>query len=152
MVKVQGKGGRGKGGGGGGKGGGKGGGSGNQNSNVLKTQKGTFAFTMVADGCYIEHKWGTNSGHVGVPLEAIPGFIQKLQALYTKTTGQKGKKSRGGGPKATITKGGKKKTVKPKEKKKPEPKKSTEDLDNELMNYTAERGTEPAAVEPAPIS
>ena len=97
-------------------------------------------------------QWGQNSGHVGVPLEAIPGFIQKLQALYTKTTGQKGKKSPGGGPKATITKGGKKKTVKPKEKKKPEPKKSMEELDNELMNYTAERGTEPAAVEPAPLS
>ena len=89
-----------------------------------------------------------------MPLEAIPGFIQKLQALYTKTTGQKGKKSPGGGPKATIAKGGKKKTQKPKEKKKPEKPKSMEDLDNELTSYTAQRGAEPepVAVEPAPIS
>ena len=33
-------------------------------------------------------QWGQNSGHVGVPLENIPAFIQKLQFLYQKTTGQ----------------------------------------------------------------
>ena len=50
------------------------------------TSKGSFTFQMVADGCYIEHKWGQNSGHVGVPLEAMPGFIEKMRTLYTKAT------------------------------------------------------------------
>ena len=53
---------------------------------TLGTSKGTFTFQMVADGCYIEHKWGQNSGHVGVPLEAMPGFIEKMRTLYTKAT------------------------------------------------------------------
>ena len=58
----------------------------NNKNGTLNTSKGTFSFTMVADGCYIEHKWGQNSGHVGVPLEAIPGFITRLQNMYQKTT------------------------------------------------------------------
>merc|ERR1719502_255614 len=116
---------------------------------ILKTNKGVFSFTMVADGCYIEHKWGQNSGHVGVPLEAIPGFITRLQGLYSKTTGQK-LKSPGSGPKATIGKGAKtkkeQKAKEKKEKKEPPAKKSMEDLDAELMSYTAQRGVEDAPV------
>ena len=159
----------------------------------LNTSKGQFTFTMVTDGCYIEHKvaplasrpshtytctcahadvtcrrgvprtrfgkpshalrlvlsqWGQNSGHVGVPLEAIPGFIQRLQALYSKKTGQPasakspvgkspGAKSPGGGPKG-IGKGKKTKVVKVTKKEKPK-KMTTEELDNDLMNYTAAR-------------
>ena len=95
-------------------------------------------------------QWGQNSGHVGVPLEAIPGFIQRLQALYTKTTGQQvsakspgaGKspagKSPGGGPKG-IGKGKKTKVVKVTKKEKPK-KMTTEELDNDLMSYTSARG------------
>ena len=114
----------------------------------LNTSKGQFSFTMVADGCYIEHKWGQNSGHVGVPLEAIPAFIQRLQTMYTKTTGvaPAAKKS----PAASgikvkgITKGGKaakvaKKKEKPKKKMELAPKKSLEELDAELTSYTAAR-------------
>ena len=90
-----------------------------------------------------------------MPIEAIPGFIQKLQALYVKTTGQaasakspgSGKKSPGG-PKG-ITKGGKGKTkvvkVAKKEKSKPV---SMEDLDKDLMSYTAARGAEDAPAAP----
>merc|ERR1719399_603061 len=118
------------------------------NPNQLKTAKGVFSFTMVADGCYIEHKWGQNSGHVGVPLEAIPGFIAKLQGLYTRTTGTKiaANKSPGKtGPKATIAKGKKaKKPNEKKEKKESAPKKTMEDLDAELMSYTAQRGADEA--------
>merc|ERR1719421_815078 len=126
-----------------------------QNNNpILKTNKGVFSFTMVADGCYIEHKWGQNSGHIGVPLEAIPGFIAKLQGLYTRTTGTKiaANKSPGKtGPKATIAKGKKaKKPNEKKEKKEPAPKKTMEDLDAELMSYTAQRGADEAP--PAEVS
>jgi len=120
----------------------------------LSTSKGVFTFTMVADGCYIEHKWGQNSGHVGVPLEAIPAFIGKLEALYAKTTGQgaSSKKSPGSGPKG-IVKGGKAAKEKraaakksPREKKEPAPKKSMEDLDAELTAYTAERSAADAPI------
>jgi len=126
----------------------------------LNTAKGQFTFTMVTDGCYIEHKWGQNSGHVGVPLEAIPNFIARLQACYQKATGQspasKSPKAPGSGPKGAIDKkkDGKSKKAEKKEKKEPRkeaPKKSIEDLDAELMSYTAARAAdgegEPVAVE-----
>ena len=98
-------------------------------------------------------QWGQNSGHVGVPLEAIPGFVQRLQSLYQKTTGG-AIKSPGGGPKKTIEKGKKspkdqkdQKERKPKEKKEkkekePVVKPSMDDLDAELMSYTAQRGAD----------
>ena len=58
-----------------------------------------------------------------------------------------GIKSPGGGPKG-ITKGGKNKMKVVKvQKKKEAPKKSIEDLDAELMSYTAARGAEDAAAE-----
>jgi len=122
----------------------------------LSTSKGQFSFTMVTDGCYIEHKWGNNSGHIGVPLEAIPGFIGKLEALYAKTTGQtpRDKSKSPGGPKG-IAKGGKaakeQKSAekKKKEKKEPPAKPTLEDLDAELMNYTAARGAESEEAAPA---
>ena len=94
-----------------------------------------------------------------MPLEAIPGFITKLQALYAKTTGSPIKKSPGSGPKVTIGKGGKAakeakaKEGKPKEKKEkkePPPKPTMEDLDAELMSYTAQRGAEATDEAPAP--
>ena len=97
---------------------------------------------------------------MGVPLEAIPGFVSRLEALYKKTTGEAVKKSPGSGPKPTIAKGGKaakeaKGKEKPKKEKKekeaPPPKPTMEDLDAELANYTSLRGAEPAAEEaPAP--
>ena len=98
-------------------------------------------------------QWGQNSGHIGVPLESIPGFVLRLQAQYRQATGQspgvKAKSPGSGGPKSAISKGNKKKQ----EKKKQEPKKpaSLEDLDADLMNYTAARGGEDAAMgaEPA---
>lgn len=116
----------------------------------LNTSKGQFTFTMVTDGCYIEHKWGQNSGHVGVPLEAIPGFVQRLQFLYAKATGQKSPAAKSpkapGGPKGAIDKkkDAKMKVVKVDKKKKdpPPPKKTVEDLDAELLSYTAQRGAE----------
>ena len=105
-------------------------------------------------------QWGQNSGHIGVPLESIPGFVQRLQAQYRQATGQSpGVKAKspgsGGKVKSAIGKGNKK----AKEKKKQEPKKpaTMEDLDAELLNYTAARsgaedaamGAEPAAAAPA---
>jgi len=134
------------------------GGGGGASSRSMNTAKGVFSFTMVTDGCYIEHKWGQNSGHVGVPLEAIPQFVKNLEQLYQKTTGEPiAKKSPGGGVAAKgIVKGGKKspptkaveKKEKPKKEKKELPaKKTPEELDAELMEYTAARagGDEPAA-------
>ena len=93
-----------------------------------------------------------------MPLEAIPGFVARLQAQYRSATGQSpgvkkspGKSPGSGGPKSAIDKG------KKKEKKKPEPKKpaTLEDLDADLINYTSARGAdgamaaEPAAAAPA---
>ena len=76
-----------------------------------------------------------------------------MQAQYRQVTGQspgvKAKSPGSGGPKSAIGKGNKK----AKEKKKQEPKKpaTMEDLDAELMSYTAARGGEDAAMgaEPA---
>jgi len=93
-----------------------------------------------------------------VPLEAIPNFIQRLQAMYQKATGVNvaAKSPKGpGGPKSAITKKkeGKTKEAQKKEKKAPPPKKSMEDLDAELMNYTAARSAgdaEVAEAAPAP--
>ena len=92
-----------------------------------------------------------------MPLESIPAFIARLQACYQRATGTKmpqGKKSPGSGPKATIAKKDKnKKEKKPKEKKAPPKKMSMEDLDAELVGYTAQRGAEdvPIAEEPAAV-
>lgn len=124
----------------------------------LNTSKGQFSFTMVADGCYIEHKWGQNSGHVGVPLEAMPAFIARMQTMYESATGQAASKKSPGTPKGAITKGGKAakeekakeaKPKKEKEKKEPQKKKTVEELDAELTAYTAERGAEGAMEEGA---
>ena len=86
----------------------------------------------------------------------MPGFIQKLQALYQKTTGEAIKSPKGTGPKATIAKSGKAakeqkaKEAKPKKEKKEPPAKPTmEDLDAELANYTAKRNTEAEPAEDA---
>lgn len=83
-----------------------------------------------------------------MPIENIPAFIAKLQALYTKTTGAT-IKSPGSGPKKTIQKGGKEKKEEkakekkaPKEKKEPPAKPTMEDLDADLVSYTAQRGAE----------
>ena len=95
-----------------------------------------------------------------MPLENMPAFIARLTSLSEKTTGTAIKKSPGSGPKATIAKGGKakaqqKEKKKPKEKKEPPAPKTMEDLDAELLNYTAARASEgaaPAEVEPVPAS
>jgi len=107
---------------------------------------------MVTDGCYVEHKWGQNSGHVGVPLEAMPSFIRHLEGLYQATTGEPAiKKSPAGAgvAKKGIVKGKKspvqqvEKKEKPKREKKELPaKKTPEELDAELMEYTAARGAD----------
>lgn len=81
------------------------------------SSKGTFEFTLVADGLYIAHKvgepfiprircrrflcnrlpplcvlqWGKNSGHIGLPLESIPKFISYLQGFEERATGTKPK-------------------------------------------------------------
>jgi hypothetical protein len=100
---------------------------------------------MIDHASLTVRQWGQNSGHVGVPLEAIPGFIQRLQAMYQKTTGEPvSKKSPAGKSQAAskgVTKGGKKgktKVIKVQEKKKPA---TAEDLDAELMSYTAARSS-----------
>lgn len=107
-------------------------------------------------------QWGQNSGHVGVPLEAMPAFISRLQMCYQKATGVKAvdKSPRtpgSGGPiKGAIDKKkeGKKKDVEMKEKKeKPKPKATVEDLDAELLSYQAARaadGSAPTGMEAAP--
>ena len=99
-------------------------------------------------------QWGQNSGHIGVPLESIPAFVQRLQQCYTSATGQAAKKSPGGpksgiakkSPKGKDGKGGKGKGKRtPRENKGP---KTMEDLDADLVNYTAGRGGAEMAAEP----
>ena len=101
-------------------------------------------------------QWGQNSGHVGVPLEAIPNFIQRLTMCYEKATGVKTaskspKSAPGSAPKGAIDKKKKKEPKKkePKEKKEEAPKKTVEDLDAELMSYTAARAAEGEGAEEA---
>ena len=101
-------------------------------------------------------QWGQNSGHVGVPLENIPAFVQRLQSMYQKTTGQT-LKSPGSKPKATIAKGGKAaKEQKNKEargkKKEPAVKPTMDDLDADLVNYTSQRNADVPDVTDAPVA
>ena len=87
-------------------------------------RRSPLTFPLVPKSCLSPcTQWGQNSGHIGVPLEAIPGFVARLQAQYRSATGQSpgvkkspGKSPGSGGPKSAIGKG------KKKEKKKPEPK------------------------------
>ena len=84
-----------------------------------------------------------------MPLEAIPGFILRLQAMYQKATGvavaSKSPKMPGG-TKSAIgkKKDGKAKVAQKKAKKEPPAKPTMEDLDAELMSYTAARSTDTA--------
>ena len=93
-----------------------------------------------------------------MPLEAIPNFIARLQACYEKATGvkaaSKSPKAPGAGPKGAIgkKKEGKTKAVEKKEKKAPPAKPSLEDLDAELMSYTAARNTDEGGAEAAPTA
>tara|TARA_B100000524_G_scaffold343572_1_gene239829 strand:+ start:4390 stop:4860 length:471 start_codon:yes stop_codon:yes gene_type:complete len=117
----------------------------------LRSSKGQFNFTLVTDGVYVEHKWGQNSGHIGIPKETIPQFIKYLQtfAPAAKSTGEA----------AGVSEKGKvisKENKKPKKvaKKEPEMKPTMDDLDADLMSYQSARTggeaeaemAEPAAV------
>ncbi|KAL1524683.1 hypothetical protein AB1Y20_019569 [Prymnesium parvum] len=106
----------------------------------MHTQKGTFEFTLVADGLYIEHKWGKNSGHIGLPLENIPKFIAYLQGFQERVNPSKA-------PVVAQSKGIVKKAA-PKAAPKEKPAKPTlEDLDADLAGYQAARkGDEETAV------
>merc|ERR1719379_2268787 len=123
----------------------------------LQTQKGSFVFTNVADGVYIQHKWGQNSGSIGIPAASIGEFAKYLQ-FFARAHGNPAPKAAGKGPavspkgkgiakkagggaaekaaKAVAAEGGEKKK---KEKEKP-PKPTTEDLDADLLSYVAGRG------------
>ena len=123
----------------------------------LRWRSSTFITQWLNGGvCMCARAWAGRrsqgrdfSGHLGVPLEAMPGMIQRLQTLYQKTTGTAIVKKTG--PKVTIGKKdkvkakGPKATAAKKEKTAPPPKKSMEDLDNELMSYTAQRGADEGA-------
>ena len=100
----------------------------------LRSSKGQFNFTLVTDGVYVEHKWGQNSGHIGIPKETIPQFIKYLQtfAPAAKSTGKAAGVSEKG-------KGISKENKKPKGKKEPEKKPTMDDLDADLMSYQSAR-------------
>jgi len=108
--------------------------------------------TQVSDGVYVEHSWGQNSGHIGIPMDAIPKFIRYLSAFSPEAAAAatKAKSPVKAAPvsdkgKGIVKKGKEaekkepKEPKKPKEKKEPEPKKTIEDLDAELLSYQSER-------------
>uniref|UniRef100_A0A7S0Q072 Chromatin target of PRMT1 protein C-terminal domain-containing protein n=1 Tax=Coccolithus braarudii TaxID=221442 RepID=A0A7S0Q072_9EUKA len=116
----------------------------------LITSKGQFAFTPVADGVYIEHKWGQNSGHIGIPKENIGRFIDYLTALSEVVGGTAPKAARRAttvgpakGQGVTKGKGGvspsKGVAREPKKKKEAEKKPTLEELDADLTSYLSER-------------
>jgi hypothetical protein len=88
-----------------------------------------------------------------VPLEAIPGFITRLQALYAKATGQRVAAKSPAAKKAPAGKGPAGKGIGKKKKmaeKRAKPAKMTiDDLDADLVNYTSARGADGAPAEAA---
>merc|ERR1712032_149226 len=123
-------------------------------SNPLVTNKGKFTFTLVSDGVYIEHKWGQNSGHIGIPKESIADFARYLAAAgsdlgvsvraavptpkKTLSVSDKGKAiTKAKGKEAGVS--ADKKKEKPKKEKEAKP--TLEDLDADLMNYQSARGS-----------
>uniref|UniRef100_A0A7S3AEA2 Chromatin target of PRMT1 protein C-terminal domain-containing protein n=1 Tax=Haptolina ericina TaxID=156174 RepID=A0A7S3AEA2_9EUKA len=120
--------------------------------NPLRTSKGNFQFTLVADGIYIEHQWGKNSGHIGLPVESIPKFIEYLQGFEARASGGKKRASPAKKSPAVAATGKgidkkekQKEQKEKKEKKEPEKKPTLEDLDADLTSYQAARKGEEAA-------
>merc|ERR1719198_1859293 len=112
----------------------------------LRSSKGQFSFTLVTDGVYIEHQWGQNSGHIGIPKESIPQFIKYLQAFSPEAAAKPAAKAAGVAEKG---KGISKENAKEKKaKKEPEKKPTVDDLDADLMSYQSARAGGDAA-EPA---
>jgi len=115
---VAGKAGRG---GSGGSGGG-GGGGGPAEKKLQTNNKGTFIFTKVADGLFVQHKWGANSGQIGIPNESLKDFAQLVLSMSGK----------GGGGKGAAKPASKGVAKKEKKKKEPEKKPTAEELDADL--------------------
>ena len=113
--------------------------------------EGVINFTLVSDGLFIEHKWGANSGNIGVPSASLVTFAQTVM----KMAGANKASAAGGGKKGQSATAGKGKGIAKKKKpaKKPAAKKDTrglEDLDAEMASYQAERsGPAAPAAEPA---
>ena len=126
--------------------------AGGPKSTRLNTSKGVINFTLVSDGLFIEHKWGANSGNIGVPSASLVTFAQTVmkmaganKASAAKVAGKKGQSATAGKGKGIAKK--------KKPAKKPAAKKDTrglEDLDAEMASYQAERsGPAAPAAEPA---
>ena len=132
---------------------GRGRGGGGPKSTRLNTSKGVINFTLVSDGLFIEHKWGANSGNIGVPSASLVAFAQTVMKM---AGANKAGAAKGAGKKGQSATAGKGKGIAKKKKpaKKPAAKKDTrglEDLDAEMASYQAERSgpAEAPAAEPA---
>mmetsp|Transcript_31236 Transcript_31236/g.68332 ORF Transcript_31236/g.68332 Transcript_31236/m.68332 type:complete len:151 (-) Transcript_31236:886-1338(-) len=128
----------------------------------MVTPKGTFQFTPVADGVYIEHNWNQNSGHIGIPKQNIGRFIKYLTALEAVINGATPSEAPGparGIAKTRATPRGKEaakveqRRAPKKPKPEPTPKPTVEDLDADLTSYLSARSpAEAAAAAPADAS
>ena len=109
----------------------------------LRTNQGTFVFSELSDGIFIEHKWGNKSGQIGIPRKNLAEFIKYLNYL------NRGAASSGGDAAAPRPASGPKKTIekKPREKKEKivKEKPTAENLDAELTSYLSKRGGEEGA-------
>ena len=72
---------------------------------------------QVADGLFVQHKWGANSGQIGIPNESLKEFAQLVLSMSGK------------GAAKPASKGVAKKE---KKKKEPEKKPTAEELDADL--------------------
>ena len=77
---------------------------------------------QVADGLFVQHKWGANSGQIGIPNESLKEFAQLVLSMSGK----------GGGGKGAAKPASKGVAKKEKKKKEPEKKPTAEELDADL--------------------
>ncbi len=108
----------------------------------MKTGKGSFKFVKVSDGVFVQHEWGSNSGQIGIPINAIAAFIEALSSVAGKGGGTANGRAQQGArpaakPAAKQLAGIAKKE--PVERKKKEAKKepTLEELDADLTSYLA---------------
>ena len=126
----------------------------------LQTGKGTFVFQSVADGLYIEHQWGKNSGHIGIAKESLGAFATKIMEIAQKAGAIKTKQPVGkkgeAGKKAALGVASKGKGIGKKEKKEKKEVVVTtvEGLDNDLDSYIKGRAAAPEepAAEPVAVA
>ena len=123
----------------------------------LQTRKGTFVFQTVADGLYIEHQWGQNSGHIGIGKESLAAFAEKIMQIAQNAGVIKKKatqpvKNGQAGATAGLGVSSKGKGIGKKKEKKEKKEmvvSTTEDLDADLDSYIKGRAPDPEGGVPA---